>query len=74
MHTRSPSDGSVPAIAPARAAVRDSTSSEEHKTAIKIVKEPATYEHHQERVFFICQFCDAGEQALHELSGLREPF
>jgi len=74
-HTRNPSEGSVPAIAPARAAVKDSTSSTEmrREQATMAMQEEQTNQHDNKRVFFLYHVCDTTEQALHEFTRFREP-
>ena len=73
--TLSPSEGSVPAIAAARAAVKDSTSSMKQiqitgHDPTKLVGNARTYQDHNEAVFLFNHFHNASEKALNELPGL----
>lgn len=76
--TRRASDGSLPDIAPARAAVKLSTSSagferQESWSARQEGKFVLTDEDHHKRPFFLDEFRDLGEKALDELARLGEP-
>lgn len=74
--TRKASEGSVPAIAPARAEVSDSTSS-----IVAYIRERVygritlhhTNQHNDESILIFNHVCDGTEQSLDEFSRLREP-
>jgi hypothetical protein len=71
------SDGSVPDMAPALAAVKLSTSSRGEQWLASVRsrdRQTPTYKHHYKSAFIFYHFRDAGEQFLDQLSRLREPF
>lgn len=74
-NTRRPSEGSVPATAPARAAVNDSTSS---RYSGKRRYDGAgicvhTNQDDHKSIFLLNEFVDATEEPLDQLPGLGEP-
>lgn len=72
--TLSASEGSVPAIAPARAAVSDSTSSVDNvRMAIAERSITRTNENDHEGLLVLDHFHNATEELLNQLSGFGEP-